>query len=413
MAYFMSSEATSAIALSPEKVAVQAKKVALVTERVAVHAEKIALQAEVLTTLDSFIDLRQEWEVLIDEAQIPHPFLSHVWLRSWWESFGTESGELRIIVIREDGHLVAAAPLVLRRTRLFGIPVRTLESIYNAHTPRFEFPLCTEHQAEVYALLWKTMAGISCDAIILKQFPEGTGALKSLQNSADAAGWFSGKAQGARQPYIVFDEDPQSLLRQVKSKQRYNLRSRLKSLSRLGEVQLEQITEPAQIEAALRDGLELEAAAWKGEAGTAIASDPHVESFYSQLAYGMAELGCLRLLFLKLDGRRIAFDYIIGDGKTAFGIKIGYDPQYRTYAPGHTLTWLGLQDACERGYTEYDFLGDDDPWKLAWTRDIRLHTWLFLFRPGARGWLLNTLKFRLVPLSKQLRARLPVRRASR
>lgn len=372
---------------------------------VALEAGKVALEAEILTTLDSFIDLRPEWEALIEKAQISHPFLRHVWLRSWWESFGTNSGQLRILVIREAKRLVAAAPMVLRRTRLFGIPVRTLESIYSPHMPRFEFPLSTTRQAEVYALLWRTMAEIPCDAIILKQFPEEAATLKELHSRADAAGWFGGKAPGARQPYIVFDENPQSSLRQVTKNQRSNLRKRFKKLIRAGDVQLEQITAPEQIGAALQDGLKLEAAAWKGEAGTAIASDPRVESFYSRLASGAAALGWLRLQFLTLDGRRIAFKYVIDYGKTSFSLKAGYDPQYRTYSPGHTLTWLALQDASKRGYTEFDLLGDDNPWKLAWTKNIRLHTWLFLFRPGTKGWLLSTLKFRVVPLAKRLRAR--------
>jgi CelD/BcsL family acetyltransferase involved in cellulose biosynthesis len=384
--------------------------VALEAESVAVQVESGTLEAEILTTLDSFNNLRQEWEALIDEAQIPHPFLRHVWLRNWWESFGTDTGELRIIVIREANHLVAAAPLVLMRTRLFGIPVLTLESLYNPHTPRYEFPLCTTRPTEVHALLWKTMAGIPCDAIILKQFPEDAATLTAIHNKADAAGWFGDRWKGPRQPYIVFDEDPKSSLRQVSSKQRYNLRKRLESLRSIGDVQLEQVTAPGQITAALKEGLRLEAAAWKGQAGTAIASEPQVESFYSGLADDLAALGWLRLLFLTLDGKRIAFDYVIDYGRTCYGMKIGYDPQYRTHAPGHTMTWLLLEDAGKRGYTEYDFIGDDEPWKLTWTRDIRLHTWLYLFRPGAKGRLLHTLKFRLAPLVKEQLARLRARR---
>lgn len=372
--------------------------------------EKVALQIEILTSLDRFIDLRPEWEALMDEAQIPHPFLRHVWLRSWWESFGADAEQLRIIVIREARRLVAVAPMVLKRTRLFGFRVQNLESIYSPHMPRFDFALSTTRQGEVYALLWKAMAGMPCDAIILKQFPKETATLTALHNRAVAAGWFGGKAAGARQPYLGFNEDPRSPLRQVTSKQRYNLRNRLKSLSSIGDVRLQQITEPAQIEDALKDGLSLEAAGWKGEAGTAIASDPQIESFYSRLAKGAAALGWLRLQFLTLDGRRIAFNYGIEYGNTSFSIKIGHDPQYRRYAPGHTLTWLILQDAGQRGYTEFDFLGDDDPWKLTWTRDLHLHTWLFLFRPRAKGWLLNALKFRVVPLTKRLRAIVPARR---
>src|SRR5690606_1372960 len=128
-------------------------------------------------------------------------------------------------------------PLCLNRTRFYGIPARILESIYNAHTPRFEFPMCTARQDEVHALLWKTMADIPCDAIVLKQFPSQSATLAALQASASASGWCTGTTQGAREPFIVFDADP---LQQVNSKQRYNLRKRLRDLGQKGEVQLEQ-----------------------------------------------------------------------------------------------------------------------------------------------------------------------------
>src|SRR5690606_558833 len=146
-------------------------------------------------------DLQSEWETMLEASQVSHPLLRHIWLRSWWESFGAASGELRIILVREDGRLVAAAPLCLNRTRFYGIPARILESIYNAHTPRFEFPMCTARQDEVHALLWKTMADIPCDAIVLKQFPSQSATLAALQASASASGWCTGTTQGAREPF--------------------------------------------------------------------------------------------------------------------------------------------------------------------------------------------------------------------
>ena len=103
----------------------------------------------------------------------------------------------------------------------------------------------------------------------------------------------------------------------------------------------------------MADGLRIEAAAWKGEEGTAILSDPTVADFYIQLAKREADLGQLRLTFLRVGGKRIAFNYILQNGQKLYAVKIGYDPEYHAYSPGNMLLNLILKDACQHSIEEY------------------------------------------------------------
>ena len=151
---------------------------------------------------------------------------------------------------------------------------------------------------------------------------------------------------------------------------------------------------------ATEDGLRIEAAAWKGRQGTAIISDPAATEFYTRLAEREAELGQLRLSFLRVGGKRISFSYILCSDRKLYGVKIGYDPEYHTYSPGNLLLNLILQDACAGRLREYDFLGVDDEWKLDWTKSARGYRWLFLFRNGLRPRFLHCLKFSVVPMIK-------------
>src|SRR5213079_1130001 len=105
-----------------------------------------------------------------------------------------------------------------------------------------------------------------------------------------------------------------------------------------------------------------EAAAWKGSHGTAIVSDSAAVNFYTRLAESEADLGRLRLSFLRVAGKRIAFNYLLRSQNKLYGVKIGYDPQYHTYSPGNLLLDLILKDACAENIEEYDFLGVDDDW---------------------------------------------------
>ncbi|MFJ9841420.1 GNAT family N-acetyltransferase [Kitasatospora sp. NPDC101155] len=62
--------------------------------------------------------LAAEWDDLVDRCSTATPFQCHAWLDSWWQSYG-RPGRLRLVLVRRNGQLVGAAPLMLR---LFPLP---------------------------------------------------------------------------------------------------------------------------------------------------------------------------------------------------------------------------------------------------------------------------------------------------
>ncbi|MEU6393362.1 GNAT family N-acetyltransferase [Streptomyces sp. NPDC046939] len=67
----------------------------------------------VCTDSAEFGRLREEWDRLHRACATATPFQSHAWLHSWWLSYG-HPGHLRVVLVRQEGRLVAAAPLMLR-----------------------------------------------------------------------------------------------------------------------------------------------------------------------------------------------------------------------------------------------------------------------------------------------------------
>jgi CelD/BcsL family acetyltransferase involved in cellulose biosynthesis len=117
----------------------------------------------------------------------------------------------------------------------------------------------------------------------------------------------------------------------------------------------------------LADGFRLEGSGWKEEAGTAIRSDPGVERFYGEVARWAAERGWLRLAFLRLDGRALAFDMCLEYGGAFYVLKGGFDVAERKFGPGTLLTHHGIERAFERGLASYELLGQADDYKRSWT----------------------------------------------
>jgi CelD/BcsL family acetyltransferase involved in cellulose biosynthesis len=371
----------------------------------AVEPRRGPLEARWISDADALAALEPLWNRVVDAAGIDHPFLEHEWIRTWWECFGADK-TLRVLLVTEGGAPVGIAPLMLCEERLYGIPVRCLQLIANAHTPRTDILVARgESAGAIYACLWRALAddSDSWDVLLLRQLPEGSPTLEALPVLAGRSGFTTGLWPADASPYVRLRGSWEAYLGGLARKHRANLRNRLKRLEAVGAVALEVVREPAEASAAVEDGFRLEASAWKGQAGTAIDCDGAVRDFYTRLALRAARRGWLRLQFLTVGGRRIAFGYSILINRTLYLLKPGYDPSYRAYSPSALLCYFVLRDAYAGGVEVHDFLGADDPWKHDWTDMVRRHEWLFVFGRSPRARVLFFMKFRLVPWIKHVR----------
>jgi len=59
-------------------------------------------------------------------------------------------------------------------------------------------------------------------------------------------------------------------------------------------------------------------AGWKTSLGTAIGSEPSTLRFYTQVAGWAAARGMLRPIFLLVDGRAVAAEFVLTDGRATY-----------------------------------------------------------------------------------------------
>ncbi len=355
-----------------------------------------ALRVETVSDYQSFLDLEPDWNRLVDQLSPEHPFLEHTWARTWWDCFG-DGSRLHIVVVKAEGETIAIAPLILTRVRMFGVPVQRLGFFYNAHVPRADF-LVAPHHREAYRAIWQHLAATrGWDVLQLCQLAEESETLAEMQRLTPQ--FLAGTWQSGASPYIDVDRPWNDYLNSLAAKHRSNLRNRFKRLRETGPVELE--TVHAADASAVERALKIEAAAWKGENGTAISSDPATAKFYRLLAGRAARRGWLRMHFLRLGETRAAFDYSLVYANRIHLLKVGYDPAFAGYSPSNLLMHQVLQNIFEEGATRYDFLGDTAEWKLRWTRQAQPHCWLFLFSGSVKGRALHFAKFKLVPLWKR------------
>ncbi len=93
----------------------------------------------------------------------------------------------------------------------------------------------------------------------------------------------------------------------------------------------------------LPEFLALEAAGWKGEAGSAIARIPADNAYIQALVAEFAAIDAVQIDSLLLDGAPIAMGLLIENAGTRHFLKIAYDERYARLSPGRSLTIAMLQ----------------------------------------------------------------------
>jgi CelD/BcsL family acetyltransferase involved in cellulose biosynthesis len=123
----------------------------------------------------------------------------------------------------------------------------------------------------------------------------------------------------------------------MSAKKRKELRRQHNRLAEEGKLFFERLEGEAGLSEWTAEFLALEAAGWKGEAGSALASAPDTAALFTQSLAGAAAAGRLERLALRLDGRAIAMlaNFITPPG--AYSFKTAFDEAYARFSPGMLL----------------------------------------------------------------------------
>jgi CelD/BcsL family acetyltransferase involved in cellulose biosynthesis len=282
------------------------------------------------------------------------PFLRPGWFELWWRAFGT--GTACLVTVRRGGVLVGVLPLVRRG--------RALASMANDHTPLFD-PLA--HNPEVTLLLSRALLDLHPRRATLEYLEAGGTGLRSVAEAAIAAGYRLVVRDWERPPFVAIDGDWGAYERSLDGKLRRDLARRRRRLDEEGSVTVDVRDGAEMLEEALEEGFALEPSGWKASRGSAIISRPETREFYAGLARWAAKRGILRLSFLRVDGRPLAFQFGLEEHGVYYFVKGGYAPAESRYAPMKLLLRSVLQNGFASGLERFEFLGPPEPFKLEWT----------------------------------------------
>ncbi|MFA5975529.1 MAG: GNAT family N-acetyltransferase [Elusimicrobiota bacterium] len=320
--------------------------------------------------------LRPAWVQL---ERPPHlPMQQFIWWQACASAF-TQNGELRIVVVEEGNDVVAIAPLVQPAGKA---------GAEMLGASQFSEPTDVLYANEdVLPVLAEAIVGLRIP-LSLRRVPADSLLPNALAKAYRRRGMLIARP-GNPWPWITLDPswaEPES---KFNSKRRAYLHRARRIAEELGTVTSEVVTPtPATLQPLLEKAFAVEAAGWKGKAGTALALDPLRGTFYRRYTAAACEAGTLRLCFLHINGRAAAMQIAIETGHRLWLMKIGYNDKFSACSPGNLLMQETIRHAATRGLSSIAFLGEMEPWKEQWTQEqnrcVVLRGYPLGFRGGIR-----------------------------
>jgi CelD/BcsL family acetyltransferase involved in cellulose biosynthesis len=275
----------------------------------------------------------QRWRRLAEGAAEPNPFYEPAFVYPAARNLTDRQTTLLVVAESERGEWAACLPVV-RSTRFRKVPGPALLNWVHTHC-YLGTPLIAADRVEASwrALLDAVLGGRTTGFLAIEQLGEGGPVAAGLRQALEAQGLEALLYERGERAALYRREDGDYLA--LASRRQRELRRQRRQLAEAAGGEVE-VIERARDAAAVEEFLSLEAAGWKGRAGTALASTGH-RAFFGEMARTFAADGRLQLLSLETGGRTVAMkcNLIAGDG--IFCFKIAHDETFARYSPGIQL----------------------------------------------------------------------------
>ncbi len=301
------------------------------------QANSLAVEWRELTELQP---IAGEWGELAARALEPNVFYEPAFLLAAAPVVERDAGAMLVWSGSAPRRLLGFFPARMQRRR-YGIDLPILLGLTHPYGP-LGVPLVEREAAEPVIAAW--LAKLAAD-----QSPPALLLLPSLPCNGPFAAALEAIVRRAHMPTDDFNKLQRALLapsgerglyveQTLGQHQHKELRRHWRRLSETGAVLFTVAKEPAAVAVALEDFFALEAAGWKGRAGTAAAVRDEWRRFTRAAVIGLAAEGKVWLNRILVDGTAIAAAIVLRSGRQAWFWKIAYDEGFARFSPGVMLS---------------------------------------------------------------------------
>jgi len=312
---------------------------------------------------DSWADLQQEWDALLEESHLDLPFLTYAFQRAWWQHLGGgewTQAELHILTGRgEDGVLLGIAPL-FRTTGEDG--TRRLHLIGSHEIADYLDLICRPPDLAAFtqAVVSELQTDDGWSELSLYNVLDGSATIAALQAAAEGSGMQFKLEQLQACPYIPLPASFDEYLESLDSKQAHELRRKMRKAARnVLPVTTEFIGEADQLDGALEDFFAL----MTQEQDKLEFLTPTMRAQMETIARAAFAGGWLQLIFLKV-GKQRAAAYLNFDYKNRiWGYNAGFSNAHAQLSPGWIMMAEMMEWCIANRRSVFDFMRGDEEYK--------------------------------------------------
>ncbi len=348
-------------------------------------------------------DLFTSWADAVASGESAEPFFQPYWFSSFARTFASNRSA-SLLIARKGGRVIGGLPFMRQRTFFGRLPARTLRSLSNVHSCRFDLSCSSVDREAAAHAVWDTLSADNTWDVIEAQHVPAGGGFESVMKLAAYDGFLIGKWPTLLSPYMSIPQGMSDIFARCPERFAGFRRTHLKSLKKLQKKGRVTCSSVSRFDRRFFETfLAMEGAGWKGRAGGAISCSPVVESFYREMLSAASEAGHLLCHSLNLDDRPLAMDIGLMMNGRYYSLKIAYDESFAKFAPGQLLIRHTIQNIAELGGDRYDFVGARSHHKAFWTDTVREHATSYIFRPSWPGFARYVAAMKVAPQLRRLK----------
>jgi hypothetical protein len=295
------------------------------------------------------------WDALSDQATEPNPFFESWYLLPSQRELD-RSGQVRLFVLEQDGQWLGMTP-VIANWKYYNRPIPHLASwlhpncFHGAPLIRAGF-----EQAFFRALFgWADKASKAALFLHLAHMPLDGPVYAGLQTVLSEQRRTSGLVYREERVILRSELPSQGYIETaLTGRKAKDVRRQRRNLAVLGQLESECLEGPQGLAEWIDEFLALEAAGWKGAAGSALACHADTDAMFRQSMHSAASRGQLERWALTLGGQRIAMLAVLLAANGAFAYKTTFDETHALNSPGALLhvDYLSVLDRRDRAWTD-------------------------------------------------------------
>jgi CelD/BcsL family acetyltransferase involved in cellulose biosynthesis len=325
-----------------------------------------------------FLDVKHEWNSLLEKSVTNEVFLLWEWMYSWWEVFKDASRELYLLRGKNPmGETIGIAPFYLQKQTLFGTHKRNIIrfcSSLETYPDHLDIIAMKEyeHLFSEAVLKYLIQNDKDWDLIKLDGVHENSILKKYLTSTpTKGKGLIMTSTPDSKCPYLVIDKSFEDYLRSFSPKKRQTLLRKRRILLEREKAIFKTVRCDEEPEKYILElfALHGERARQKGIRTTF--SGENIYTFHNKVIHSLLKDSKVVLAFLYKGVNPLVSYYCIKHNKKVYYYQAGLSQEGEKRSAGTVLFSLLLEDAFEERYKEFDFLRGSEEYKYFWTKNYR------------------------------------------